>query len=218
MPDPPAATTVLANRRLADAAYELRLARPTGFAFAAGQRLRVHRGADRRDYSIASAPGEADLAICVRRFPHGRVSPELTAVKAGASLTISGPFGYFRYQPEKVPAVFVATGTGIAPFRAMAGAGQRPSLVLHGVRSLAETYYREDFERAGIDYRACFSRAPQPPADPFFDGRVTEFLARRLGPGAYDFYLCGRREMVRDATWIIDERFAGARILSEVFF
>jgi ferredoxin-NADP reductase len=48
--------------------------------------------------------------------------------------------------------------------------------------------------------------------------RVTDFLEQKLSPGSYDFYLCGRGEMVRDATHIIDRRFPGARVFSELFF
>ena len=39
-------------------------------------------------------------------------------------------------------------------------------------------------------------------------------LARR----AYDFYLCGREEMIRDVTLLVDEAFPGSRVYAEIFF
>ena len=29
---------------------------------------------------------------------------------------------------------------------------------------------------------------------------------------------CGRGEMIRDVTWRIDDRFAGSRVYSEIFY
>jgi benzoate/toluate 1,2-dioxygenase reductase component len=46
---------------------------------------------------------------------------------------------------------------------------------------------------------------------------VTDWVRTRLAPGSYDFYLCGRREMVRDVTGLVDESYTGSRVYSEVF-
>jgi hypothetical protein len=51
-----------------------------------------------------------------------------------------------------------------------------------------------------------------------FAGRVTDYLAGRLAPGAFDFYACGRRDMVRDVTLLADERFPGSFVFSETFY
>ena len=49
-------------------------------------------------------------------------------------------------------------------------------------------------------------------------GRVTEYLDQHLTPGTYDFYLCGRSEMIRDVTLLIDERFPGSLVYTELFY
>jgi ferredoxin-NADP reductase len=47
---------------------------------------------------------------------------------------------------------------------------------------------------------------------------VTEYLQQHLPPAPYDFYLCGRREMIRDVTWLADEQYPDSRIYSETFY
>lgn len=39
-----------------------------------------------------------------------------------------------------------------------------------------------------------------------------------LSVKAYDFYLCGCREMIRDVTLLVDERFPGSYIYTELFY
>ena len=39
-----------------------------------------------------------------------------------------------------------------------------------------------------------------------------------LTVGAYDFCLCGRTEMIRDITRIVDDRVSDSRLFSEAFF
>ena len=55
-------------------------------------------------------------------------------------------------------------------------------------------------------------------SDKYFQGRVTDYLQTHLAPGLYDFYLCGRREMIRDVTLLVDEKFSGSYIYSEIFY
>jgi benzoate/toluate 1,2-dioxygenase reductase subunit len=43
-------------------------------------------------------------------------------------------------------------------------------------------------------------------------------LQEHLPAAQYDFYLCGRREMIREVTWLVDERFPGSFIYSEQFY
>ena len=44
---------------------------------------------------------------------------------------------------------------------------------------------------------------------------ATGYLKSELAPGTYDFYLCGRRDMIRDATAVIDGRFGDSRLFIE---
>jgi ferredoxin-NADP reductase len=213
----PFASKITANRPLSAKAFELTLAKPTAFDFRAGQRLRLEYGAAQRDYSIVSAPADAGLRLCIRHVAGGRLSAALAGAAAHARVTFTGPHGYFTFQPSLLPAVFVATGTGIAPFCAMAGSGVSGFTLLHGVDAPAELYYRDFIRPHAAAYVACLSGSR--PTDPsHFRGRVTDYIARRLPRRAYAFYLCGRQDMIRDVTLLVDEGFQGSLVYSEIFF
>ena len=211
---------VTGNHRLTENTFEIRFRRPEGFDFLAGQKIGIMYDALYRDYSVISPRQSDTLAICVRRITDGALSPILADAKTGDRFHITSPFGYFLYRPSQSPAVFVATGTGVAPFVAFAHDGAKDYHLLHGVRSKTELYYRDLLSHAAKQYMACLSAHGEKHkiGRDHYDGRVTGFLEHRLPDGHYDFYLCGRSEMLRDATRIIDRRFEGSRIFSELFF
>jgi benzoate/toluate 1,2-dioxygenase reductase subunit len=213
----PFATRILSRRWLSPATFELTLERPAGFDFQPGQRVRLGSGPNEREYSIAAAPGDPEVVLCIRRVAGGEVSASLSTAGIGTELRGSGPHGYFTFKPSPRPAIFVATGTGVAPFVSMARAGTKGFTLLHGVKRAEDLFYRDLLAAAARRYIACLSEAA--PADPdVFAGRVTRHLERQVPPGACDFYLCGRSEMIRDVTWLIDYRFPGSRVYSEIFY
>jgi len=213
----PFAARILSRRWLSPTTFELILERPAGFDFQPGQRVRLWSGPNEREYSIAAAPGDPDVALCIRRVAGGEVSAWLSTAGIGTELCCSGPHGYFTFKPSPRPAIFVATGTGVAPFVSMARAGTKGFTLLHGVKRAEDLFYRDLLAASARRYIACLSEAA--PADPdVFAGRVTRHLERQVPPGACDFYLCGRREMIRDVTWLIDDRFPGSRVYSEIFY
>lgn len=211
---------LLGRRRLAAGTVEIELERPPGFSFLPGQRIQLFRGHDAREYSLVSAPEDKSLLLCVRVVPGGLFTPWLASCPEGAEVLFSGPFGYFVYRPSPWPACFVATGTGIAPFVSMAKSGLSGFSLLHGIRSLEDAYYRDVFEARAALYVPCVSgaAAPEELSPRGFQGRVTDYAERVLSGGSLDFYLCGNREMVRDMTRIVDERFEGSRLFIEIFF
>jgi benzoate/toluate 1,2-dioxygenase reductase subunit len=213
-------TELVARRWLTGRTFEIELKRPASFNFIAGQRIRfLHEGIE-RDYSLISAPVASSLFLCVRHVKDGRFSPVLARAKIGTRFSISGPHGYFIFQPSRESAVFVATGTGIAPFVSMARSGLTGFTLLHGVRKAVDVYYEDLFRSVAGCYVPCLSGTPNGTAVPSgaFSGRVTDYLERRFSSGSYDFYLCGRLEMVRDVTLIADERYTGSLIHTEIFY
>jgi benzoate/toluate 1,2-dioxygenase reductase subunit len=211
-------TAALLKRQwLSDKSFEIILSVPRRFEFQPGQRMRLSLNEYERDYSIVSAPGEPELALCIRSVAGGKLSTLLAAAEAGTSLTVSGPCGYFTYKPSPRPAVFVATGTGIAPFCSMARSGTSGFTLLHGVRLPEDLYYAPQFRSSAHKYIPCLTGAKSPPANAF-QGKVNECLERHFAPAAYDFYLCGRSEMIRDVTLLIDERFPESLVYTELFY
>ena len=200
--------------------FELRLSRPEGFSFRAGQHIRLKCQGLERDYSLVNGPEETPMAICIRHVPEGALSPHLASLEPGTELLFSGPHGHFRFRPSDRPPVFVATGTGIAPFASMARSGVRDFLLIHGVREPEEVYYEALFRGAAAEVVPCLTGCgpEERPRPDSFSGRVTAYLKANLARRDYDFYLCGREEMIRDVTLLVDEAFPGSRVYSEIFF
>jgi NAD(P)H-flavin reductase len=187
------------------------------FNYEPGQRICLSYNTVEREYSMASHPGANDLRLCIRNVEGGRLSPQLSSAPLSTGISFTGPHGYFTFQPSDRPAVFMATGTGIAPFCSMVSSGVTDITLLHGV-TLAEDLYYFDLLRSRVKcYIPCLSNPPESSED-YFAGRVTDYLHAHLTPGAYDFYLCGRSEMIREATHLIDEKFPGSLIYTEQYF
>lgn len=99
--------------------------KPSGFAFRAGQFVRMtlieppetDDEGDDRTFSIASAPSEPDLMFATR-LRDTAFKRVLTAAPMGTAVTIDGPFGKMvLHEDAGRPAVFLAGGIGITPFR-----------------------------------------------------------------------------------------------------
>jgi len=210
-------TKLLERRQLTDSTFEAIFSRPSGFEFTAGQRIRLISAGLERDYSLANAPDDATLVLCIRRVAAGRFSTLLSSVPVGTRFTFSGPHGYFVFRASPRPKVFVATGTGVAPFAAMARSGVSAFTLLHGVRQAGDCYYASLFRTKARRYVVCLSEE-DPSEAGTFHGRVTNYMASRLEPDRYDFYLCGRGEMIRDVTWLVDDRFPGSMVYTEIFY
>jgi len=84
------------------------------------------------------------------------------------------------------------------------------------VESPQDLYYQSEFDSAANRYIPCISRQNQS-SGAYFQGRVTDYLQKHLPAAEYDFYLCGRRTMIRDATALIDEKFGGSRLFIETY-
>ena len=205
------------RNRLTSGNFELVLSRPRAFNFRPGQRIRLFDRSQERDYSLVNAPGDSSLRLCIRLVAQGSFSTNLYSAGIGTRFKFTGPHGHFVLRHANRPAVFIATGTGAAPFASMARAGSTGFTMLHGVRSPQDLFYTDLFQSTAGDYIACFS-SKVPASASGFHGRVTGYIERELPQGIYDFYLCGRRDMVRDVTWIIDERFPDSRIYNEIFY
>lgn len=210
---------VTGRRWLTGHTFEIRFGKPPGFEFLPGQKIGFVDPAARRDYTLLGPTHAPELALCVRHIPQGRFSPRLAEAQPGDRFQITKSFGYFTYKPSPRPAVFVATGTGVAPFVAFARAGIQGFELLHGVRSADELYYRQELASAARRYRPCLS-GPLPAAEGLeaFAGRVDACLADRFPPAKYDFYLCGNGDMIRDVMRRVDERFHGSHVFTETFF
>lgn len=131
----------------------LRLPPGTTIPFLPGQYVDVIAKGVRRSYSLANSP-RADnlLEMHIRELAGGVLSAYwFGEAKAGDLLRMEAPLGtFFLRKQSSGPLIFLATGTGIAPIKAMieeltadpALAGDRSIAIYWGNRSRSDFYWR----------------------------------------------------------------------------
>lgn len=183
----------------------------------------------KRPYSIASAPSQPApdaFEIAVSLVEDGPMSTALHAMPIGARGEIEGPAGSFTMRGAAADsALFIATGTGLAPLRSMLAVdlaqgrqarGDEPRgdrLLLFGCRTERDILWGDELHawaKAGPRFRLEVSLSR---AAPHWKGRTgyvqehTRELALSLG-GAPHAYVCGL-SMMTDAVVRILEDDAG---------
>lgn len=213
-------TELLKRQWLSKNAFEIKLSRPASFGFEAGQTIRFIHQSIERYYSLLSTPHDPILGLCIHRVPEGQFSPIFAHAEIGTRFKFTGPHGYFTFKPSSRQAVFVASGTGIAPFVSMGRSGVTNFILLHEAAQVEDLYYQNLFHKITSNYVPCLLEAASPDPSPTgaFHGGAASYLIKNLPSGSYDFYLCGEREMIRGVTVLIDERFAGSYVYTEVFY
>src|SRR3984957_3768817 len=94
------------------------------FAFVPGQFVSMNQVVNgkkiTRAYSLASAPSETNrFELCLNLVHEGLLSPRLFQMQPGDSIEIRPLLGMFVLRNPAREAIFIATGTGIAPFRSI---------------------------------------------------------------------------------------------------
>lgn len=207
---------VLDVRRLTPSAAIVRVARK-GLPFQAGQYVRIglEGASEIRDYSIYSCEQDEALEVLVRRVDDGLVSKQLYDVSPGDRLSLSGPYGHFcvAETAREKPLLFVATGTGIAPFHAIVGSYSALNYqLIHGTARTDEAFGSTEY---GDRYVHCVSRED----GGHFQGRVTEYIRTLELLPETEVYLCGNCSMIYEVFDLLEERgFAASQIHTEVYF
>jgi len=208
---------------LTPSVFELHFKPHSELTFLAGQFVSIiipgkgPNGRDlRRAYSIASAPQDENIELCVKLVENGPGTNYLKSLgdQPNAEFKCVAPYGTFILKTEKdrIP-YFIATGTGIAPFRSMIKETSffdnfKNSHCTLGVREEEELLYTDELRNySKLTYNACVSR-PKKTLDPTFQhkGRVTDFLKDQLPTlpiDKMDFYLCGNGAMITEIKSIL---------------
>jgi len=185
------------------------------FGFVPGQWLSVKTttpGGEEmtRAYSIASPPTEnGSVAFCLNRVQDGFMSNYLCNLEVGETISFQGPFGDFTLRPPLRDTVFIATGTGVAPFRSMLHwllaekerHQDRQFWLLFGARRQQDLYYRDEFEQLAMEhgnfhFQPTLSRAEED--WPGLRGYVQQHLGEIVGMRTdMHAYICGLEKMVQ---------------------
>ncbi|MDX9908074.1 MAG: oxidoreductase [Bacteroidales bacterium] len=209
---------VLDIRYLTESTFVLQMP-ASRFKFEAGQHVSLSVLGDfqSREYSIYSAEDAEFLEVLVKEVDGGYFTPKLKNLKKGDILEIHGPFGRFSLDKNKLEThrhIFIASGTGIAPFRSMIMSNLGLDYqIIHGVRHGNEAYERELY--APERYLLCTSRDES--GD--YKGRLTGYLKETEFDKNSSFYLCGNSDMIFDAMEILKGKGFGRKDINvEVYF
>ena len=124
---PSPVVTLASRREVAVRTLEFEITRPGGFQFKAGQTVdltwinppETDSEGDTRTFSIASAPDDPQLLFATR-LRDTAFKRILESAPLGAALRMEGPFGNLTlHNNASRPAILIAGGIGITPFRSM---------------------------------------------------------------------------------------------------
>lgn len=190
--------------------FEFEALEPAELAFVPGQFISMKHSFDGKEltraYSVASSPRGNRFDLCLNLVPNGVFSAYLFTLKPGSEIEFGPPLGYFTLRNPSRDALFVATGTGVAPFRSMVQSHMPSSKnhisLLFGTRYEEAILYREEFEDLAkrLDRFHYWPTLTRPGAAwPGRTGRVQAHLEEAIaGRTDIDVYLCGLKEMVDD--------------------
>lgn len=225
---------VMALERISNDVMSVRLQLPASekFLYHAGQFIEfILRDGSRRAYSMATAPHVQEttpgLTLHIRHMPGGLFTDHVFgAMKEKEILRIEGPFGsFFLREDSDRPMIFLASGTGFAPIKALIEHIHhrnivRPVRVYWGGRRPADLYMHDWLQAQtsvmqNLTYIPVVSDA-QP--DDNWAGRTgyvhQAVLDDFVDLGDHAVYACGAPAMVRAA----QNSYIGQRNLPPEYF
>ncbi len=176
-----------------------------------------------RAYSMANFPEEKGFIMLNVRIalppadqpdlPPGKVSSYVFSLKKGDQVRISGPYGDFFVQETDREMIFVGGGSGMAPMRSHIFdqlkriKTRRKISYWYGARSLAEVFYRQDFDQLAQtfdNFRWTIGLSEPQPEDHWqgptgFIHQILfeHYLKQHSSPEDCEYYLCGPPPMIQ---------------------
>ena len=188
--------------------------KPMGFAYRAGQHVRMKLKGEYRFWSFASAPFEDCLAFAIR-MRNTRFKRAMKALRVGARVRIEmlagPPPGAFALGADDVQrAVFLCGGIGVVPAvsmikQALHNGGRRGLILIHACRRPGDAPFREEMLELAAAHDT-FTYVPvmtRPEADDAWTGKAGRIDAALVARHVPDIrqtqvYVAGRHGMVRD--------------------
>lgn len=223
---------ISAIEQLSDTAafFSLRLDDRKTLGFLPGQYVNITvPGTDQtRSYSFSSGPLSDAVAFLLRNTPTGVLSTYLRERAAiGDRLVFTGPLGSFYLREVRRPLLFLAGGTGLAPFLSMLhkinadGRTDQPVHLVYGVTNDADLVRVDELEQYAQRLpNFTFTCTVADEASTHVNkGYVTHHIEPgHVNGGDVDVYLCGPPPMV-DAvrTWMEGQGIAPVNFYYEKF-
>ncbi len=192
--------------------YRLKLPNNAVFEFRPGQWIMLFGTADgkplSRPYSIASPPSQKGrIDICLKRIENGPISNFIFGLKEGDQVKIKGPYGVFTLRETDNGIIFVATGTGLAPFLSMIphlleSGFTKGVWMVFGCRYEEDIIYQdyfENLEKKYLNFRYFLTLSRPGDGWQGRKGYVQEILKSEVkDPKTKDIYICGIPRMVEE--------------------
>lgn len=182
----------------------------------------------KRAYSIASSSLEGEyLEFYVALVSSGALTPRLFALEVGDRVFLGKKMtGMFTLDdaPPGRDILFVATGTGLAPYLSMLRSAyrfeERTTVVMHGARVSWDLGYRNNLEGLAaawprFHYLSCIDEPTRDPAwrgtvgrvyHFFEDGTLESLLGRPIASDRDAVFLCGHPEMIKGMEAMLGEK------------
>ncbi|MFC6338125.1 2Fe-2S iron-sulfur cluster binding domain-containing protein [Pseudomonas sp. CCM 7891] len=200
------AATVSNITRHADAALEVSFELDQAPVFLPGQyvNIGVPGSGQTRSYSFSNRPGEKLTSFLIKHVPGGLMSGWLEHAQPGDAVPMTGPLGSFYLREVTRPLLFLAGGTGLAPFLSMLQVlaerkETRQVTLIYGVTRDQDLVMVEALQAFAVQlpnftFVTCVA---DPQTLHSQQGYVTQHMAESaLNDGDVDVYLCGPPPMV----------------------
>jgi Na+-transporting NADH:ubiquinone oxidoreductase subunit F len=229
--------------RLRDLTYDIRelrirLVEPEAIEFVPGQYVQLEmppavraKGGPGRAYSMSSPPEDSGyVELIIRLVPGGICTTWVFSVlKEGDEVKFSGPYGRFRMSDSRAEMIWIAGGSGMAPFWSLVRHMKhrnivRPCTYFFGAVGKRDLFLVEEFRRLekelpSFRFVPALSGPKEGEGWSGERGLITDVLDRHLADGAgKEAYLCGSPGMIDAARKVLDRKgVAGDRIFYDKF-
>jgi CDP-4-dehydro-6-deoxyglucose reductase, E3 len=196
--------------KLSDNVIELKLRVPlqSRFNYLPGQYINIIKGDYKRSYSIANIDSSTGIVLFIKNYQGGKFSTYLfNEAKINDLMRVEGPLGTFFFRhTKKTNIVFLATGTGIAPIKAILESLDQNNLeiigkniyLFFGARTNKDLFWEPKFQNIDVIYVPVLSRSLNNWNGE--KGHIQEVLiSKKIDMKDSVVYACGSVNMIKDA-------------------
>jgi CDP-4-dehydro-6-deoxyglucose reductase len=187
---------------------QLRIPPNASFHYLSGQYINIIKGDYKRSYSIANRNSNTNLVLFIKNYKGGKFSNYLFhEAKINDLLRIEGPIGTFFYRKtNKKNIVFLATGTGIAPVKAIleqmdennSDLINKNIYLFFGGRIAEDLFWKPNFKNIKVHFIPVLSRS-----NAYWNGEKgyvqDRILFQKIDLSDSVLYACGSENMIRDS-------------------
>lgn len=217
--------------KIEDLTHDIKLVRlalqdPPEISFAPGQYIQLECPQYKlnpepvyRAYSVASDPADKEhLELIIRLVPEGICTTWVFEyLEEGQEVTLNGPYGDFYIHEGESEMIFIAGGSGMAPFRSILAELERQECkrtirYFFGALTAKDLFYLDEmkvYEDKLADFKFIPALSEPAPEDNWEGetGLITEVVGRHYQDCSdKQAYLCGSPGMIDACIKVLDER------------